>query len=167
MNYKRGNWLMIIWFIAVIWGMINIFGASYARNIANGLWPIRSIMIMSIIFIVLLVILYWGLGLKGKSLKLVNFFNDKMFMFSLIALVLVFIPGLGGIRGGARSVIDLIIVDFQPLELYKVTVLLYLAKTFSKPIDDWEKLFNLFCNSCKKQYILKYHILSFDKSHIK
>ena len=30
-----------------------------------------------------------------------------------------------------------------------------------------EKLFNLFCNSCKKQYILKDHILSFDKFHIK
>jgi len=30
-----------------------------------------------------------------------------------------------------------------------------------------EKLIHLFCNNCKKQYILKDHILSFDKSSIK
>ena len=63
MNYKRGNLLLITWFAAVIWGMINIYGASYALYIAAGAWPIKPIISITVILIVLLAILFLALKL--------------------------------------------------------------------------------------------------------
>ena len=58
MNYRRGNWLLIIWFATVTWGMINIYGASYALNIAAGVWPMRPIIGISIVTVFLFFILF-------------------------------------------------------------------------------------------------------------
>lgn len=63
-------------------------------------------------------------------------FWEKMatpfFLFSLIPLVFVLLPGMGFKALGARRWIDLGFINFQPSELVKISLTLYLAKVASK-----------------------------------
>jgi len=55
-----------------------------------------------------------------------------LFIFSLITLVLVFIPGIGVHHGGARRWIDIGPIQLQPSELLKFSIIIYLATLFEK-----------------------------------
>jgi cell division protein FtsW len=48
------------------------------------------------------------------------------------ALVLVLVPGIGKVAGGARRWIDLGVVRFQPAEAAKVALVLYLARSLAR-----------------------------------
>jgi cell division protein FtsW len=50
----------------------------------------------------------------------------------VVALVLVLIPGIGKVAGGARRWIDLGVIRFQPAEAAKVVLVLYLARSLSR-----------------------------------
>ncbi len=54
-------------------------------------------------------------------------FAPHLLGFSILLLVLVFIPGLGAEFGGSRSWITLGSLSFQPSELVKLTFVIYLA----------------------------------------
>lgn len=56
-------------------------------------------------------------------------FFSMMFTIGLLALVL--IPSIGSTGGGARSWIDLGGVNFQPTELAKFSVIIYLSSWFN------------------------------------
>jgi cell division protein FtsW len=58
-----------------------------------------------------------------------------IFVISALLLTLVFVPHLGKEVRGARRWIDLGPVNFQPSELVKVTLVLYLASLLSKKAD--------------------------------
>jgi cell division protein FtsW len=49
-----------------------------------------------------------------------------------VALVLVLVPGIGKVAGGARRWIDLGLVRFQPAEAAKVALVLYLARSLAR-----------------------------------
>ncbi len=50
----------------------------------------------------------------------------------LLLLVLVLIPGLGSVRGGARSWFELGPINFQPAELLKIIFIIFFAKQLSE-----------------------------------
>jgi len=51
----------------------------------------------------------------------------KLLLFTILSLIIVLIPGIGKKVGGARRWIPLIYFNFQPSELAKLAVILYLA----------------------------------------
>jgi cell division protein FtsW len=55
-----------------------------------------------------------------------------LLVFSLLMLVLVLVPGIGRVAGGARRWINLGVINFQPAELAKVVLVLYLAHSLSR-----------------------------------
>ncbi len=55
-----------------------------------------------------------------------------LLVFSLLMLVLVLVPGIGRVAGGARRWINLGLLNFQPAELAKVALVLYLAHSLSR-----------------------------------
>lgn len=63
--------------------------------------------------------------------KLQKFVKPLIFI-TIALLVLVFIPGIGRESGGARRWIDFRIFNFNPSELAKLTVIIYLAFILSK-----------------------------------
>lgn len=62
-------------------------------------------------------------------------FTTPLFIISIILLVAVLIPGIGLVRGGARSWIGIGSFSIQPAEVVKVTLILFLSKLIAK-IDD-------------------------------
>ena len=59
-----------------------------------------------------------------------------LYIFSLLLLVLVLIPGIGIVRNGSRSWIGLGPLTIQPAELVKITTLMYLSILLSKVKND-------------------------------
>ncbi len=55
-----------------------------------------------------------------------------LLILTLVLLVLVLIPGVGRMAGGARRWIPIGIVNFQPAELAKVALVLYLARSLAR-----------------------------------
>ncbi len=134
---KKFQILIILWLIASLWGAINIFSASSLNQISAGASPygplIEQLCLIIFSFGVLAFILQkrkppYHVGKRGA----VPFFN-----FTLIALLVVLIGGTlfpaegYFVRGGAKSTIPLPFIGFQPLELFKITMILYIAKRFS------------------------------------
>ena len=59
-------------------------------------------------------------------------YSTIIFLLSILCLILVLIPGIGVVRGGARSWIGIGSLSFQPSELVKVSIIIFLSKYFSK-----------------------------------
>jgi cell division protein FtsW len=82
-------------------------------------------------------LLFFGIGLLGLVLfsRLRLSFLEKItpyfFFFSLIFLILVIIPGIGSVKGGARSWIQIGSFSIQPSEFIKFSCLLVLARGIS------------------------------------
>ncbi len=55
-------------------------------------------------------------------------YEKQLYILSIGLLLLVYIPGLGKTQFNARSWIDLKVIDFQPIELVKLTFILGYAK---------------------------------------
>ena len=69
-------------------------------------------------------------------------YTSVIFIISLVFLILVLIPGIGMVRGGARSWIGIGSLSFQPSEFIKFTIILLFAKYFSKYDKDLLKFKN-------------------------
>jgi cell division protein FtsW len=83
-----------------------------------------------------------GLGLLILGLKLgyrrISALAYPLLCLAFLALVLVLIPGIGKVAGGARRWIDLGLLRFQPAEAAKVVLVLYLARSLSRKQDRME-----------------------------
>lgn len=120
--------LMISWIVISIWGIMNVFSATYTQFIAKQIFP-KSVFTSIIGFVGCFFILFFMQKKYNIFYNLVTKNINAIYLFSLLALILTMF--IGGVRGGARSVIDLGIVDFQPLEMLKITCVLFLASAFS------------------------------------
>lgn len=91
----------------------------------------------------------YGLGLCGGLLLMficykipITFWRKNAFyiyVLSVIAMIMVFIPGIGVAHGGARRWVELFGIRFQPAELYKIGAILYMSlwfmRDFGKKLD--------------------------------
>ncbi len=67
--------------------------------------------------------------------KLVRKSSFIVFCVSILMLFLVLIPGIGIEHGGARSWIDLGFMSFQPVEILKLTIIMFISLFFEKNKD--------------------------------
>jgi cell division protein FtsW len=65
-----------------------------------------------------------------------------MILGAIILMVAVFIPGLGFSHGGARRWIDLGFINFAPAEIFKLSLIVYLAAWFDKKGGDIKGFFS-------------------------
>ncbi len=87
-----------------------------------------------------------GLGLLLLGLRLGARGAEKLAYLLLgvtvLALLLVLVPGIGRVAGGARRWINLGLFSFQPAELAKVALVLYLARSLARKQEKM-KLFSI------------------------
>ncbi len=69
-------------------------------------------------------------------------FSGLIYLFSLILLTLVFIPGVGLMLNGSRSWIQVLGLSLQPSEIAKLSIIIILAKLLSedKDFSDWKNV---------------------------
>lgn len=87
---------------------------------------------------------YFGMHLNLETLKKMS---GVILLSSILLLLLVYIPGVGKKISGAVRWIDLAIFSFQPSELVKFTLILFLASALAdqkdRIADFWKGLFPL------------------------
>lgn len=150
---KRHHLVIILWFIVSVFGAAMAFSATYVNL------TIRDhnafISLFKQLFIIFALGLFFSyVFLKQKTVNAYQAMKKhsvRLLYGTVIALVVVLLIGEAANRQGARMVIPLLVFDFQPLELFKITLILYFAKLFSdiRPsdafVDNIKKLFPVLC----------------------
>ncbi len=79
----------------------------------------------------------WGLYFIFAQLPIFRFARFRIFflIFSILILLVVFLPGLGVSAGGARRWVSLGFVSFQPAEFVRLFLIFYLAGTLVEKRD--------------------------------
>ena len=115
-----------IYFIIVVFGLVNIFSSIYNENLISFLdlsFPIGK---QIVFFLISLVLFFIILFTRSK------FLHDNSFLLYVISILLLIGVLFFGIKaGGAKSWYNLGVISFQPSEFVKITTSLFLAKYLS------------------------------------
>ncbi len=124
-NYK----LLFVVLILVIFGLLMVYSASnvvalYKFN--DKAYFLKRQLIFAIIGIALMFFII------NLNLEILYKYTIYIYIIGLILLVIVLIPGIGVVRGGARSWIGIGSFSIQPSEFMKLASIMMLSKYLSK-----------------------------------
>lgn len=130
MKKKKFDYILLtLVIVLVIFGLLMVYSASnvvalYKYN--DRAYFIKRQLIFSVVGLLLMFIMMHVS--IDKIIKSTNY----IFIISVILLILVLIPGIGVVRGGARSWIGFGSFSIQPAEIIKVALILFLSKVIDK-----------------------------------
>lgn len=140
MKKKRLDYPLLITFILlVIIGLLMVYSASNvvaSFKYNDSFYFLKRELLFAIVGIFLMYII-----IKIDINKILKH-TTLIFLISAVLLILVLIPGIGVLRGGARSWIGFGSFSFQPAEFVKLAMVLLLAKYLSKHEQDLTKFRN-------------------------
>jgi cell division protein FtsW len=127
---ERGDIVLVMLVIAILGvGMAMLFSASYsfsARAYQDPLYLVkRQLLWAAISGVAAFLVSMTPLEMMRRALPLI-------LLATLVASVLPFLPGIGARVLGSRRWITLFGMSFQPSEIVKVTLILYLASYFAR-----------------------------------
>lgn len=130
--------------ILSIFGLIMVYSASNVvayENYGDAFYYFKKqLLFMCLGLLIMFIIIKIDISLYIK-------YSTLIFCICLFLLILVLIPGIGVIRGGARSWIGIGTFSIQPSEFMKVGIILILAKYMSKYYQDLKKTKYFICLS--------------------
>lgn len=131
--------LLIVTIILVIFGLFMVYSASNVVALYkydDAYYFLKRQAIFAGIGISLMILII------NLDIYKIYKYIPLVFLISIVSLILVLIPGIGVVRGGARSWIGIGSVSFQPSELAKVSIILLISRYFSKYDKDLLKFKN-------------------------
>ena len=126
--------LLLVTALLVLFGALMIYSSTsvitpvFAKKKITEFYYFKRHVFTILIGVVFLVFAYWKL--KPSYLKKIAL---PLLIVSFILLILVFIPGIGVTAGGAKRWIRLWPSTFQPSELVKLSMVIFLARYMSRP----------------------------------
>ncbi len=143
---KKHHTIILLWLIVSLYGAAMSFSATYVNTTIKGGNAFGDLIsqLVVIAFVGVAGVLVFFVQNKVNIYQLMKRFSKLALYISLGSLLAVML--VGEYRSGAKMVIGLGLFDFQPLEMFKITILLYFAYQFStvKPtetlIDSIKKL---------------------------
>lgn len=133
---KIDKCLLIPIIILSLIGLLMVYSASNVvakASYDDSFYYFKRQLLFMCVGYILMIIIY---RLNIDVLKKVSIF---FFLFSFFLLILVIIPGIGVIRGGARSWIGIGTFSIQPSEFMKVALIIFLSKYLSSNYLDLRK----------------------------
>ncbi|WP_227936538.1 putative lipid II flippase FtsW [Alkalihalobacillus deserti] len=127
---KDNDWLLIITtFLLAAFGLVMVFSSSYALGIVREnpdpyAFIHRQFLWFGLATFAYFVIMHFPYRLYRKM-------SPIIIVMSLIALILVKVPGLGANINGAERWVDLGPLRIQPSEFVKLGIIIYLAQVYS------------------------------------
>lgn len=135
-NKKINYWVFFMVFLLTSVGLLMVFDASSYeafKDFGDKFYFIRKQIISAVIGFILLGFFTFFDYHRWEKFAL------PMFVVSVILLLLVFIPGLGVLAGGAHRWLEFGGITIQPAEIIKLTTIIYLASIFKSRVSS--KLF--------------------------
>lgn len=120
----------------IIFGLVMVYSASniVASFRFNDAWYfLKRQLIFAIIGLIVMV------GIIKLDLHQLKKYTSVIFFISIALLVIVLIPGVGDVRGGARSWIGFGYFSIQPAEFAKLSMVMLIAKYISSHHQDLQK----------------------------
>ncbi len=127
---KRHSFLLLSWLTISLFGILMVYSAGYIKMIVSDRSPYMYIFEQIFIIIVIFLIITIVMPRTKKFYYLMKSLSVYIFGLSFIFLVLVLL--IGEEREQAKMVIDFFFFDFQPMEFYKIAVILYLSFIFGE-----------------------------------
>lgn len=120
------GWLLAILLILIGSGFIVFLSAAVGLVARETGADFKSIIMSQTLFGLIpgLCAMYFLSRLSYKTLRRISFY---LLLISIVISILVFIPGIGFEHGGAKRWIDFGFTTFQPSELLKIAIIIYLA----------------------------------------
>ena len=139
-NYKKCD-ISLILLSVLLWGIgmftLYVCSGNYGmRAFGDDLYFVKRQMISSCLGFMLFIIF------ATFNFETIKKFLPLMVVISLLLSIMTFVPGIGIERNGARRWIRLGFTTFQPSEMVKFVIVLYLANYFekqSKIVDSFDK----------------------------
>ena len=109
-------------------GLIMIYSSSSIISLSKYNNPYRYVILQSSFFIIgfILMIIF-----SKIDYKIYKKYSNQLLFFSMILLILVLIPGIGKVRNGSRSWFGLFGLGFQPSEVSKLSLIIFVSKYLS------------------------------------
>lgn len=131
--------LLILMFLLISFGVINLFSASFffSEKLFSSMGRLMIIQVIAL-----------GIGAAGGfllsrlSMTRIMSLVTPLLAVSFILMLLTLVPGVGTAVLGARRWINIFGFSFQPSELAKLSVILYLAKMIEKKAERMNDFFN-------------------------
>ncbi|GAB4407874.1 MAG: putative lipid II flippase FtsW [Thermodesulfovibrionales bacterium] len=143
MNNRYDRWLLIATAVLILSGMIMIYSSTSVitptfakRNITQFFYFKRHVLTV----LIGIAFMYIASRISTETL---NRMAIPLLIFSFILLILVFVPKIGISAGGARRWIRLWPSTFQPSEMVKFAMVLFLAWYISRPAYRTDSIFSL------------------------
>jgi cell division protein FtsW len=131
---KYDRWILLTTVALVFFGALMIYSSTSVitpvlakKNVTEFYYFKRHIFTIAIGLFILFLTCY------KLKLSFVQKYATHLLVLSFILLVLVFIPGIGVTAGGATRWIRLWPSTFQPSELVKIAMVIFLARYLSQP----------------------------------
>lgn len=133
MNNTHDRWLLLITFLLIGFGSLMIYSSTSVvtpslakKNVTQFFYFKKHLFTMLLGF----GIMFAAYRLRPDTIKKIAL---PLIVFSFLLLILVFVPGIGVSAGGAKRWIRLWPSTFQPSELVKLSMVIFLAKYMSMP----------------------------------
>ncbi len=139
MKKKVDLYILVPILILSAFGLLMVYSASNVvamDDYNDPFYYFRRQLLFMVIGIILGIII-----IKIDIIKIYNL-STIIFIFCLFLLIIVLIPGIGVIRGGARSWIGIGTFSIQPSEFMKVGIILLISKYLSKYYNDIKSIKN-------------------------
>ncbi|MBM4129363.1 MAG: hypothetical protein FJ243_04495, partial [Nitrospira sp.] len=127
------RWLLLITFLLIVFGALMIYSSTsvitpaLAKKKVSEFYYFKKHIFTIVIGLVMMVVAY-----KVKP-SLLEKMAIPLLILSFLLLILVFFPGIGVSAGGAKRWIRLWPSTFQPSELVKLSMVIFLAHYVSSP----------------------------------
>lgn len=119
-----------LFFIPLILSVIGLFFIFEASSISTFHYYDDSFYYLKLQLMWLVIGLFLMIFFSFFDYHRLYYLSFPIFLVTIVSLILVLIPGIGHSVAGARRWIDLGIINFQPTELAKLSVILYLCSWF-------------------------------------
>lgn len=133
---KIDKLILIPIIILSIFGLLMVYSASNVvakENFNDSFYYFkRQLLFMCLGYIIMIIIMNVDIN-KLKKISVLYF------VISLVLLILVIIPGIGVVRGGARSWIGIGTFSIQPSEFMKIAIILIMANFLTSNYPDLRK----------------------------
>ncbi len=138
-NLMYDKWILFLTIALVLIGVIMVYSASEVWA-AYKFGDDKFYLYRQLIFAIFGIVLMLFISKIPYTIYKVN--ATKIFLLSVLLLILVLVPGIGVVRGGARSWIGIGAFSIQPSEFSKLAVIILLSKYFSNYYGDMKKFKN-------------------------
>ena len=133
--------LLIVTIILIIFGLLMVYSASSIVAVYkydDKYYFFKRQFIYAVISVVVMILI------STMDINKIYKVTPILFLIGIIFLILVLIPKIGLVRGGARSWIGIGSLSFQPSEVIKLAMILFLARILSNYDKQIVKFKNFF-----------------------